>query len=102
MPVIGIPLDLLRQGLGSELAGDRLLRVLEEIGCDVEGFARLKRTRCRACGWIEERTETEEPPAIRFDRYASDEKSLTVEAWWFQIARDVSNEDRKAATGILR
>jgi phenylalanyl-tRNA synthetase beta chain len=73
MPVIGIPLDLLRKRLGADLPGERLLRVLEEIGCDVEGFARLKRTRCRACGWIEERTETEESPA-RCDRCDADHR----------------------------
>ncbi len=73
MPVIGIPLDLLRKRLGADLPGERLLRVLEQIGCDVEGFARLKRTRCRSCGWIEERTETEESPA-RCDRCDADHR----------------------------
>lgn len=74
MPVIGIPLDLLRRRLGTELPGERLLRVLEEIGCDVDGFARLKRTRCVLCGWIEERTETEDVPA-RCDRCDADHRA---------------------------
>ncbi|MFB3908994.1 MAG: phenylalanine--tRNA ligase subunit beta [Candidatus Eisenbacteria bacterium] len=63
MPVIGIPVDALRARLGTEIPAERLLRVLEEIGCDVEGYARLPRTRCRRCGWIEERTQTEALPA---------------------------------------
>ncbi|MBD3160560.1 MAG: phenylalanine--tRNA ligase subunit beta [Candidatus Eisenbacteria bacterium] len=67
MPVIGIGVDALRERLGRDLAGESLLRSLEEIGCDVEGFARLSRTRCVRCDWIEERTETEDPPA-RCDR----------------------------------
>ncbi len=74
MPVIGIPLDALRRRLGTDLPGDRLLRVLEEIGCDVEGFARLSRTRCTRCSWIEERTETEDPPA-RCDRCDADHRA---------------------------
>ncbi len=67
MPVIGIGVDALRARLGIDLPAEKLLRTLEEIGCDVEGFARLPRTRCTSCGWIEERTQTEEPPA-RCDR----------------------------------
>jgi phenylalanyl-tRNA synthetase beta chain len=80
MPVIGIPLDLLRRRLGADLPGERLLRVLEEVGCDVEGFARLQRTRCRQCGWIEERTETEDSPP-RCDRCDADhrENPATIE-----------------------
>jgi phenylalanyl-tRNA synthetase beta chain len=74
MPVIGIPLDALRKRLGADLPGERLLRVLEEIGCDVEGFARLSRTRCVRCGWIEERTSTEDPPA-RCDRCDVDHRA---------------------------
>lgn len=74
MPVIGIPLDPLRRRIGVDLPGERLLRVLEEIGCDVEGFARLPRTRCRVCGWIEERTESEEEPA-RCDRCDTDHRA---------------------------
>ena len=74
MPVIGIPLEPLRRRIGADLPGDRLLRVLEEIGCDVEGFARLPRTRCKVCGWIEERTESEEPPA-RCDRCDTDHRA---------------------------
>jgi len=73
MPVIAIPLDALRERLGAEIPRDRLLRVLEEIGCDVEGFALLPRTRCARCGWIEERTPTEDPPA-RCDRCDADHR----------------------------
>ncbi len=74
MPVIGIPLDALRKRIGADLPGDRLLRTLEEIGCDVEGFARLPRTRCLRCGWIEERTPSEETPA-RCDRCDVDHRA---------------------------
>lgn len=74
MPVIGIPLDALRRRIGADLPGDKLLRTLEEIGCDVEGFARLPRTRCRRCGWVEERTPTEESSA-RCDRCDADHRA---------------------------
>lgn len=74
MPVIGVPLDALRKRLGADLPGERLLRILEEIGCDVEGFARLQRTRCKRCGWIEERTATEGTPA-RCDRCDADHRA---------------------------
>lgn len=74
MPVIGIPLEPLRGMLGRAVEGDELLRILERIGCDVEGYARLKRSRCLRCGWVEERTETEEPPA-RCDRCDEDHRS---------------------------
>lgn len=73
MPVIGIPLESLRERLGRTLEGDELLRILEQVGCDVEGYARLKRSRCARCGWVEERTETEEPPA-RCDRCEADHR----------------------------
>lgn len=73
MPVIGIPLEALRKRIGADLPGERLLRTLEEIGCDVEGFASLPRTRCRRCGWTEERTASEEPPA-RCDRCDADHR----------------------------
>ncbi len=74
MPVIGIPLEPLRARLGPDVEADRLLRILEEIGCDVEGYARLKRSRCARCGWVEERTETEETPA-RCDRCDADHRA---------------------------
>lgn len=74
MPVIGIPVSALRARLGVDLEGDRLLRILGEIGCDVDGFARLLRTRCKKCSWVEERTATEEPPA-RCDRCNTDHRA---------------------------
>jgi len=67
MPVIGVGVDALRKRMGMDLDRERLLGVLSEIGCDVEGYAHLSRTRCTECGWIEERTNTEDPPA-RCDR----------------------------------
>ena len=64
MPVVGIPVDRLRALLGREIAPDELLRTLGYLGCDVEGYTRLARVRCLACGTIHERTAQEEvPPA---------------------------------------
>ena len=58
MPVIGIQTDLLLEHLGAELTPDELVRELEHLGCDVEGFACLTRYKCERCGSIVEITPT--------------------------------------------
>ncbi len=63
MPVIGIDIKTLRNMIGTDIADDRLVKILEEMGCDVEGFAKLKRFYCLNCEGITEITEEEEAPA---------------------------------------
>ena len=62
MPVIGIPIDMLEARLGMELGRDELVEHLLHLGCDVEGFATLRRFKCGRCGQIMEITETQNPP----------------------------------------
>lgn len=62
MPVIGIPVERLRSLLDTEVSPDQLLEHLGHLGCDVEGYTRLRRVRCNRCGAIVEMTETEEIP----------------------------------------
>ena len=62
MPVIGIPIDMLEDRLSVDLNRDTLVTHLLHLGCDVEGFATLKRFKCGKCGNIAEITETQNPP----------------------------------------
>ncbi len=64
MPVIGIQTDLLLERLGMELEREALLEHLYHLGCDVEGFATLRRFHCQRCGNITEITETQEAPLL--------------------------------------
>ncbi|MCD6498935.1 MAG: phenylalanine--tRNA ligase subunit beta [Deltaproteobacteria bacterium] len=64
MPVIGISVDLLEKGLIEKMDRDTLILHLQHLGCDVEGFAILRRFRCNRCGHIAEITETQEPPVL--------------------------------------
>ncbi len=64
MPVIGIPLERLRTLIGVELTPEELLEHLGHLGCDVEGFTKLRRVRCARCRTVVEMTGAEEiPPA---------------------------------------
>lgn len=62
MPVIGIQTDLLQGRLGVPLQRDLLVRQLMHLGCDVEGYATLRRFRCKRCANLAEITETQDPP----------------------------------------
>lgn len=62
MPVIGIPVEDLRRRVGEQLGRERLLEVLGDLGCDVEGFAHLRRVRCDRCGYVVELVGKEEIP----------------------------------------
>jgi phenylalanyl-tRNA synthetase beta chain len=62
MPVIGIPVAELLRCTRREIPRDDLLRVLGEIGCDVDGFEVLGRVRCTSCGFIVELVGKEEAP----------------------------------------
>ncbi len=44
MPVVTVPVDLLISLVGKKLADDELLRVLGEMGCDVEEIDRINRS----------------------------------------------------------
>jgi phenylalanyl-tRNA synthetase beta chain len=62
VPVVAIPTDPLRRLIGSPVDDETLWDLLERLGCDVEGFAPVRRIRCSICGAIIERTEKEELP----------------------------------------
>lgn len=64
MPVVGIPVKLLSERLEGAMDADTLVQHLQHIGCDVEGFATLRRLKCLRCGNIVEITETMEPPVL--------------------------------------
>ena len=62
MPVVAIPTDKLRRLLATEIEDQRLSDLLEGLGCDVEGFAPVRRIRCSACGSVVERTHKDALP----------------------------------------
>ncbi len=62
MPVIGIPVDMLLARIDTDLDRDSLVEELQYLGCDVEGYATLKRFRCLRCDNILEITATENAP----------------------------------------
>ncbi|MBM4320495.1 MAG: phenylalanine--tRNA ligase subunit beta, partial [Deltaproteobacteria bacterium] len=62
MPVIGIQTELLLQRLGARLEQQELIEHLQHLGCDVEGFATLRRFRCERCGNLSEIVHTQDPP----------------------------------------
>ncbi|MFH1468007.1 MAG: phenylalanine--tRNA ligase subunit beta [Pseudomonadota bacterium] len=64
MPVVGIPVKLLTERLDAPLASTTLVQHLQHLGCDVEGFATLRRLKCERCGNIVEITATMEPPVL--------------------------------------
>jgi phenylalanyl-tRNA synthetase beta chain len=64
MPVVGIPVTLLTERIGADLSRDALIEKLQHLGCDVEGYAMLRRFKCRRCGNIMEITETQDPPVL--------------------------------------
>lgn len=62
MPVIGIPVDQLIKKIERPIDRDELIRQLEYLGCDVEGYSSLWRIKCDKCSYIHEFTETESLP----------------------------------------
>lgn len=62
MPVVAVPTDALRRLIGADVDDETLSDLLERLGCDVEGFASVRRIRCSACGTITERTEKDVLP----------------------------------------
>ncbi len=64
MPVIGIPVDMLNERIETKLDPDDMVVKLQQLGCDVEGYATLRRFACGTCGFLMEITETENPPVV--------------------------------------
>lgn len=64
MPVIGIPVDMLNERIETTLQPDDMVTKLQQLGCDVEGYATLRRFCCGTCGFLMEITETENPPVV--------------------------------------
>ncbi len=71
MPVVGIPVQMLLERLDKPLGRDELVEHLYHLGCDVEGYATVRRFRCRRCDNLVEITETEDPPVV-CDRCGAD------------------------------
>ena len=71
MPVVAIPIEMLLRRIGTELSRDALAEHLQHLGCDMEGFATMRRYRCEQCENLMEITETELPPVL-CDRCGSD------------------------------
>lgn len=74
MPVIGIPVDMLLERIQSRPDRDQLVEHLQHLGCDVEGYARMRRFACQRCDNLMEITETENPPVL-CDRCGADFKA---------------------------
>lgn len=74
MPVIGIPVDLLLERIQTRFEREELVEHLQHLGCDVEGYATMRRFGCTRCGNLMEITETENPPVL-CDRCGADFKS---------------------------
>ena len=64
MPVVSISLDTLLSRIKTEISQDDLAKKLRQLGCDVEGYATVKRFKCASCDNIMEITETENPPVV--------------------------------------
>lgn len=64
MPVVGIPVSLLKPRIAADLGPEELLTELQHLGCDVEGYATLSRFGCQRCSNIQEITETQDPPVV--------------------------------------
>lgn len=64
MPVIGIPVELLNERIATKLQPDDMVTKLQQLGCDVEGYATLRRFCCTTCDFLMEITETENPPVV--------------------------------------
>lgn len=62
MPVVGVPIRDLSRRIGRELEQEKLLEMLGDLGCDVEGLAVLQRVQCTQCGYVMELAGKEEVP----------------------------------------
>lgn len=53
---------MLNERISTSLSPDEMVSTLQELGCDVEGYATLRRFACERCQFLMEITETENPP----------------------------------------
>ena len=74
MPVIGIPVDMLLQRISTRPSREELVAHLQHLGCDVEGYATMRRFSCERCSNLMEITETENQPSL-CDRCGTDFRS---------------------------
>lgn len=78
MPVIGIPVDMLLERIATRPSRDELVTHLQHLGCDVEGYATMRRFSCQRCSNLMEITETENPPVV-CDRCGADFREAPAE-----------------------
>ncbi|RLI02588.1 phenylalanine--tRNA ligase subunit beta, partial [Candidatus Bathyarchaeota archaeon] len=64
MPVVGIPVKQIKKFLGIKVLSEELIKVLESLGCDVEGFVNVNRYKCQKCLGIMEVNKDEVEPAV--------------------------------------
>ncbi len=57
-------MDMLNERIATQLAPDDMVSKLQQLGCDVEGYATLRRFCCKTCDFLMEITETENPPVV--------------------------------------
>lgn len=53
---------MLNERIHTVLTPEEMVTKLQQLGCDVEGYATLRRFRCGSCQFLMEITETEHPP----------------------------------------
>lgn len=53
---------MLNERISSKLEPEVMVTKLQQLGCDVEGYATLRRFACQTCQFLMEITETENPP----------------------------------------
>jgi phenylalanyl-tRNA synthetase beta chain len=78
MPVVGIPVSMLLGRISTRLDRDELVEHLQHLGCDVEGYATVRRFRCLRCDNMMEITETENAPVL-CDRCGTDYKQAPAQ-----------------------
>ncbi len=61
MPVVSISREKLEELVGRNFLRDELLRIIEDIGGDVEGYSEIVIHQCPECGGLNERVSHEEP-----------------------------------------
>lgn len=74
VPVIGIPVDMLLERIQTRPGRDEMVEHLQHLGCDVEGYAHLRRFACQLCSNLMEIVDTENPPLL-CDRCGTDFKA---------------------------
>lgn len=55
---------MLNERIATKLEPDAMVTKLQQLGCDVEGYATLRRFGCATCDFLMEITETENPPVV--------------------------------------